>query len=272
MTTVISSPFQPVTEKGWQRGLGNLLQGEYSAWFKSSRWWKQLLMWFSIINVMMLIFIFASAQAARDGEDGPPILFMYGLFGGMFVAFGVMIIMQRVLVREKRSGTAAWVLSKPVTRTAFVVSRLAINSIGILLTSVIVPGVLLYVSLGPFSALGWLSPLGFAAGLLTVSLHTSYWIALVLMMGTLSDSSAVVMAVPMTLYFVFWLGTDMVPALIYVSPLLLTFSPAPDQMSALAMAFMSGEPIFSWLPLISTMVSCIIFVAVAIWRFNRQEF
>ena len=28
----------------------------------------------------------------------------------------------------------------------------------------------------------------------------------------------------------------------------------------------------SWLPLISTVVSCVIFIAVAIWRFNRQEF
>ena len=63
--------------------------------------------------------IIASSEAAKDGGDGPPVLFMYGIFGGMFVAFGVMIIMQRVLVGEKRSGTAAWVLSKPVTRTGF---------------------------------------------------------------------------------------------------------------------------------------------------------
>ncbi len=272
MNTNISGPFQLVAEKGWRRGLGNLLQGEYSAWFQSSKWWKHLLMWFAIINLMMLLMIFAAAQAAKDGNDGPPILLMYGLFGGMFVAFGVMIIMQRVLIREKRSGTAAWVLSKPVTRTAFVVSRLVVNSVGILLTSVIVPGVLLYITFGLFSDFGWLSPFGFAAGLLMVSLHTFYWIALVLMMGTLSESSGVAMGVPMTLFFVFWMGTEIVPALIYVSPLLLTFSPAPDQMNALVVSFMTGAPVFSWLPLISTLVSCVAFVAVAIWRFNRQEF
>ena len=130
-----SSQLQLVQEKGWRRGLNNLLRGEYSAWFKSSKWWKHLLLWFSIINVMMIFMIIASAEAVKEGEDGPPVLFMYGLFGGMFVAFGVMIIMQRVLVGEKRSGTAAWVLSKPVTRTAFVVSRLVVNSIAILFTS-----------------------------------------------------------------------------------------------------------------------------------------
>ncbi len=272
MSANASVQLQRVREKGWMRGLGNLLQGEYSAWFKSSRWWKHILMWFSIINVMMIFMMIASAKAAEDGEAGPPILLMYGIFGGMFVAFGVMIIMQRVLVGEKRSGTAAWVLTKPVTRTAFVVSRLVVNSIAILLTAVIVPGVILYISLGLFSSLGWLSPVGFAAALWMVSLHTFYWIALVLMIGTLFEKSSVVIAVPMTPFFIFWMGTDILPSLIYISPLLLTFSPAPDQMNALSASFMTGEPVFSWLPLISTAVFCVIFIAVAIRRFNRQEF
>jgi ABC-2 type transport system permease protein len=276
MSTNASVQFQIVREKGWRRGLGNLLQGEYSAWFKSSRWWKHLLLWFAIINVMMGIMIYATAEAAKDGSEGPPMLIMYGIFGGMSVAFGVMIIMQRVLVREKNSGTAAWVLSKPVTRTAFVVSRLVVNSIAILLTSVIVPGVILYITLGLLSDLGWLSPLGFTAALLMFSLHTFYWIALVLMMGTLSESSSAVIAVPMAILFIFWMGPEVLPFLIYVSiyasPLPLTFSPVPEQMNSLAGSFMTGEPVFSWLPLISTVVSCVIFIAVAIWRFNRQEF
>jgi ABC-2 type transport system permease protein len=216
--------------------------------------------------------IYATARAAKDGNAGPPLLFMYGLFGGMCVAFGVMIIMQRVIVGEKRAGTAAWVLSKPVTRTAFVVSRLLVNTIAILLTAVIVPGVILYITLGLFSDIGWLSPFGYIAALLIFSLHTFYWIALVLMLGTLSESSSVVIAVPMALFFAFWMGPGLIPGLVYISPLLLTFSPDPDHINSLAASFMTGEPVFSWLPLISTAVSCLIFIAVAIRRFNRQEF
>ncbi len=261
--------FQPVGEKGWRRGMSNLLQGEYSAWFKSSRWWKHLVMWFSIINVIMVV-IMVPAKTNPNAKDVPPALFLYGIFGGMFVAFGVMIIMQRVLVREKQSGTAAWVLSKPVTRTAFVVSRLLVNSVAILLTAVIVPGLVFYASLGVFSDLGWVSLPGFMAGLFMIALHTFYWIVLVLMMGTLVESSAAVMAVPMVLFFTFWMGTSVVPALIYISPLLLTFS--PGSMNSLFASFITGSPVFSWLPLISTIISCVVFVAVAIWRFNRQEF
>src|SRR5512134_1298302 len=272
MSANASGQFQLVEEKGWRRGLGNLLQGEYSAWFRSSRWWKHLLMWFAIINGMMGMMIYATARAAKDGNAGPPMFFMYGLFGGMFVAIGVMIIMQRVLVGEKHSGTAAWVLSKPVTRTAFVVSRLVVNSIAILLTSVIVPGMIFYLTLGLFSDFGWLSPFGFLAALLMISLHTFFWIALVLMMGTLFEFSGGVIAVPMALYFIFWMGTGMVPGLIYISPLLLTFSPEPEQMNALPISLITGKPVFSWLPMISTIVFCVIFIVVAIRRFNRQEF
>jgi ABC-2 type transport system permease protein len=272
MSANASVQFQYVEEKGWRRGLGNLLSGEYSAWFKSSRWWKHLTLWFLIVNVMMMTMIIATVKAAKDGNAGPPLLFMYGIFGGMFVALGVMVIMQQVLVGEKHSGTAAWVLSKPVTRTAFVVSRLAVNSISILLTSVIVPGVILYISLGLFSDLGWISPAGYIAGLAMVALHTFYWIALVLMLGTLSESASVVIAVPMSLFFAFWMLSGTIPGLIYISPLMLAFSPDPDHISALSSSFMTGEPVFSWIPLISTIVFCVVFIAAAIWRFNRQEF
>jgi ABC-2 type transport system permease protein len=252
--------------------MNNLLQGELSSWFRSSRWWKHLLLWLGIINVMMVIMAIATRKAAEEGNEGPPMLLMYGIFGGMFVAFGVMIIMQRVIVGEKRAGTAAWVLSKPVTRTAFVLSRLVINSLAIVLTSVVVPGLLVYVTFGALSDIGWLSPLGFLAGLLMVVLHTLFWLTLVLMMGTLFDSAAGVIAVPMALYFALWFGSGIIPGLEYASPLMLTFSPDPENMPSLAASLMLGQPVFSWLPLILTLVYCAVFVGVAIWRFSRQEF
>lgn len=264
--------FQTVKEKGWKRGLGNLLQGEYSAWFKSSRWWKQLILWILIVNGMMLIMIYANVDAAKEGSEGPPLMLMYGIFGGMFVAIGVMVIMQRVLVGEKNSGTAAWVLSKPVTRTSFVISRLVVNSIAILLTSIIVPGVILYVTFGLLTNFGWLSPAGFLASLAIFSIHTFYWIAMVLMLGTFFESSAAVIAIPIALFFTFWMGNDLLPKMIYVSPLLLTYSPNPVKMNSIAASILTGGPVLTWLPLIFTAIFGVAFVIVAVWRFNRQEF
>lgn len=161
-------------------------------------------MWFLIIN-MMMVFMIAAASDSPAGE-GPPVLKTYDILGGMFVAFGVMIIMQRVIIGEKQTGTAAWVLSKPITRTAFVVSRLVVNSIAIMLTAVIIPGIILYLTLGLFSNFGWLSPLGFTMAVLMIVLHTFFWTTLVLMLGTLTESSNRTIAVPMGLFFLFGWG------------------------------------------------------------------
>jgi ABC-type transport system involved in multi-copper enzyme maturation permease subunit len=76
----------------------------------------------------------------------------------------------------------------------------------------------------------------------------------------------------MALYFGLWFGSGVIPGLVYISPLLLTFSPDPEQMESLATSLMIGEPVFSLLPLIATVAYCIICLGVAIWRFNRQEF
>ncbi len=270
MTTYAGNEvFKMVAERGWRRGLGNLWQGEFSSWFKSSRWLKHLILWLVLVNGMMVIMAFASQEV--EGGGGPDFLFMYGIFGSMFVAFGVMVIMQRAIVGENREGTAAWVLSNPVTRTAFVVSRLVGNSLGILITSTIIPGVLVYITAGVLTPLGWLPPLGFAAGVLAYALHVFFWITLTLMMGTFFESTGGVIAVPIALYFGLWFAPGLMPFLYDVNPLVLTFA-EPEVMTAIGASLMLGEPVSTWLPAIVTAVLCVVFIAVAIMRFNRQEF
>ena len=217
---------------------------------------------------MMLFMAFA---AQEEGEGAPEFLFMYGIFGGMFVAFGVMIIMHRAIVGEKREGTAAWVLSKPVTRSAFVLSRWLGNALGILVTSTLIPGLLVYITAGFLTPLGWLPPLGFLAGVLMFGLHVLFWLTLTLMLGTFFESTAGVMAVPIGLYFALWFLPGLVPALLEVNPLVLTFS-EPDVMQPIGASLMSGMPVATWTPVITTGILCVVFIAVSIWRFNRQEF
>ena len=106
MSANASVQLQRVNEKGWRRGLGNLLQGEYSAWFRSSRWWKQLTMWIVIINGMMGMMIYATFDAARSGQEGPPILFMYSLFGGMFAGYGTTRLRVNLNFTNDRNGNS----------------------------------------------------------------------------------------------------------------------------------------------------------------------
>jgi ABC-type transport system involved in multi-copper enzyme maturation permease subunit len=258
--------FQMVEERGWRRGFGNLLHGELSSWFKSSRWWKHIIMWLVIVNMFMVIFVFVSAT-----DENMDVLMMYGIFGGMFVAVGTMIIVQGTFVSEKRAGTAAWVLSKPVTRTAFVVSRLVGNAIGVLVTAVLVPGVLVYLTLGILSDLGWLPPLSFLAGMASIALSTLFWLTLTLLAGTFLESTGGVIAVPIVTFFAAWLVPSLLPFLMYVSPVILFVGPG-DEYPGVSLSLFNGQAPFSWIPVITTAVLSLVFIAVAVWRFDRQEF
>jgi len=277
MNTIKSSQFQLIEEKGWKRGLGNLLSGELSSWFKTRRWLKHILTWLLIINLILFFTVIgldvAAEEAAAAGEPLPEVdtPMLYGVFGGMFVAFGVMVSMQGVIVGEKQEGTAAWTLSKPVTRTAFVVSRLIGNAVGILLTAVMVPGAVAYLTMGLLTPLGWLPPLDYIAGMAVIALSAFFWLTLTLMIGTFFEKSGGVIAIPMGLYFAMWMLPSVLTPLMYITPVILTIGPEGD-FKGVSTALMLGESPFSWIPVISAVIFSAIFVNVAIRRFNSQEF
>jgi ABC-2 type transport system permease protein len=246
------------------------MKGQFSGWFQSSRWWRHALIWLATIN-LILFFATLGMSGEAENEAGDSPLILYSIFGGIFVAIGVMIIMQGVIVGEKRSGTAAWVLSKPVTRTSFVVSRLIGSTLGILLTAVLLPGLIAYITLGVVGTEGWPAPLNFLAGVAMLAASMFFWLTLTLMSGTFFESVGGVIAVPMVVFFGMWFIPSVITPLIYVSPVLLAVGPG-DEYRALATSLMNGEAPFSWIPLIASILLSVVFIAVAIWRFNRQEF
>ena len=53
---------------------------------------------------------------------------------------GVIILAQDEIIQEKQSGTAAWIISKPAARSAFILTKLLSNLIGALVFIVALPG------------------------------------------------------------------------------------------------------------------------------------
>jgi hypothetical protein len=98
-----------------------------------------------------------------------------------------------------------------------------------------------------------------------------FWLTLTLMSGTFFESVGGVIAVPMVAFFALWLLPSVITPLMHVSPVMLS-TPPGEEYPALATSLMNGEAPFSWIPLIASILFSVVFIAMAIWRFNRQEF
>jgi ABC-2 type transport system permease protein len=155
-----NSAFQMVQPRGWRGGLSNLMRAGFGRWYHTRLWLWQALLWTAVIDGMLAGILFSGAGPGF--EDG---VMLFTIFTGLFPSIAVVIIMQDAIVGEREGGTAAWVLSKPVTRSAFVLSKLFPNLVGVFVSMLLIPGIvgyaLLSVSRGaPLDPLGFLAALG----------------------------------------------------------------------------------------------------------------
>jgi DNA-binding CsgD family transcriptional regulator len=114
MSTEPNSLFQMVHERGWRRGLGKLLRGEFARWRKSRTVWLHILIALLIVNLILFCTttgLSKATGAAATASKSPPgagTVMLYGVFVGMLVAFGAMIVVRGAIVGARRPGTAAW--------------------------------------------------------------------------------------------------------------------------------------------------------------------
>jgi ABC-2 type transport system permease protein len=259
-----NSAFELVSERGWRRGLGNLLDNEFGRWWKTREWWVQALIWVGVIGFMLSAVVFG----AKESIDN--IVMIYCIFASLFPAVAVVILMQDAVVGEKQNGTAAWVLSKPASRQAFILSKLAANSVGVLVTMVLLPGIVAYILMwvGTGSPL---APLAFLVGLVVIWLFQLFFLAFTLMLGTLFSNRGPVIGLSLALLFFQQYLVGWFPPLKYLLPWTLVV-PLNNQTYAMVPNLLLGQPVSSFLPLFFIVAEIVIFVLVALWRFEKEEF
>jgi ABC-2 type transport system permease protein len=182
---------------------------------------------------------------------------------------GVVIVMQNAIIDEKQTGTGAWILSKPVARSSFILAKLVANAGALILLAVVVQWALAYLQIS--LALGSAQPiLPYLLGMSMIALNLLFWLTLTLMLGTLFSNRGVLVAIPLGILFLMLYVTSRVPGLLDYTPLAFIMD-MPQQRSLVQLA-MAGQPLQTILPIIMTVVWSVIFVVVAIWRFGREEF
>ena len=275
----------PTKDRSWFYGFGNMLYKENHQWWGTRSWLIQSLIWMTLINGMLLYIILqitnssAFQQVRQTGSEAEIAvekaavanegLVIYFVFAGLLAAGGVAVKAQDALIGEKRSGTAAWVLSKPISRNAFLLAKLVADVIGILMTMVIVQGVIAYLTLKATANVSLPLPNCLAAMGLVV-LMLLYFLSLTYMLGAVSNSRALTIGLPLLLVFFGSNIGNMVPFLAKTMPWNLVMELRRNP--ALAVSLIKGQPLTTVTPIVCTAVMTVLFLLVAFWRFQRDEY
>jgi ABC-2 type transport system permease protein len=253
---------------GWHAGFENLLRNECRLWWGTRRWLWQSLIWLIVINGIMALATWGAPKGPNPtGVTSDPraeaaralVLAM-----GVFAPIGVLIMAQSAIVGEKQSGTAAWILSKPVARNAVILAKLVAYIAGIFATIVILQGAIAYTQL-VFALDNPPSTGEFVASLGLLSLNLLFYLCLTLMLGAIVDSRGPVIGIAIAILLFQELFADNAGLLVLGMPVALS--------KKLAQPLLTGQPTLSAIvPVVATTLWSLLCIGVAIWRFNREDF
>ncbi len=249
-----------IQDHGWLNGFSPLLHKENHGWLGTWSWLLNIIIWIAIIDGMLTFVAFEDKQTA---------LGIYFIFASIVPACAVIIFGHETLIDERKLGTAAWVLSKPVSRAAFLLSKLCANALNMLVTMVLVQGIAAYFIYKVASGI-WLSIPGFLAGIGLVYLFLIFYQSLILMLSTLFHSRSPVIGIPLVLISCSYLSA-LLPWLGEVMPSSLILNVGSKQPS-LAEALVLGQPLPTVAPILSTVLLVFLFISIALLRFEREEF
>lgn len=260
-----NSMLRALNSTGWTSGLVNMLDNELGLWWRTRRWWVQAVIWVAMVGFFLSVVTFT-----EKGPDFKAAAIMYGLFGGLPPIIGTIILMQDTLVGEKKDGTAAWILSKPVARSAFVLSKLVAYSISELITMVLLPGFVAY-GLLSYSIKAPLDVWRFLAVLGILFLNVMFYLTLTLMLGSLSNSRGLVIGIPLAVAFIQQYLIGFLPPIRYFIPWTLIV-PVNSRTDSMVSSLILGRPIDSYAVLLGVSLDCIIFALISVLRFRKEEF
>jgi ABC-type transport system involved in multi-copper enzyme maturation permease subunit len=207
-----------------------------------------------------------SAQAPQSlGMDlaafALQLVFQIGLLA---LGIGAIVLVQDAIISERQLGVTEWLLSKPVSRPAYFLSKLLANGLGVLVMLVGLQGALGYglVSLvggQPFAVSSYL------VGIAGLAVHTLFYLALTLLLGVLTCDRMKLLGISLGSL----LGGMLITRFMGVFGLLTPWS-LGDTLPYAVMGTVLPVPI--WATIGVTAVLAVTFVAVAIFKFQRLEF
>lgn len=257
-------------ENGWTCGLRNMVKKENSIWLRKGKWFVHSIIWSIAITgtVTFIMYLITTLPAAvkpeiinNYGMGAAALQFFFNIAGFVSV-LAVIILTNDMIISERESGTAEWVLSKPLSRKAFVVSKLIAAVIWIPSIIVILQGFLLIIVAHLFG--GTVDIIPFIKGLSLIWLICFFYISMVLFLGTVLTSRGAVFGIS---FFFFLLGS-IAPLLFPKSYYIMPWKLADIAFSVSLSMSWSAKAV---LPVIITVLWSLLLIAGSLWRIERIE-
>jgi ABC-2 type transport system permease protein len=260
----VGAALQPAAGRGAWLGFGNLARNEAAQWTRTRNAWVQPLVWFAVMVAPLslpLVFMreMVAAEAGSVFEAAVQMPFQLGILA---LPIGAIIWLHGAILGERETGTAAWVLSKPASRTSFVLAKFAVHTLALTVVALLLPAAATYVALS-LEAGAALPLRAYAAAFALLGLNLPFYAALTLMLSAVARSRGVVLAVGLVLVFGVEAALAVAPWLAHTGPWLL---------GRMAIVLASGGPLATPWPLLSIPLWIVAFLALAVWRVRREEF
>jgi len=252
----LQDDLRPVRTPGWRRGFLPLLRKELGEWWGTRSWLIHTLISLSLISGVVAIVM------TSDPSEDPRVVFL--LLGMMTSALAVVVTVQDAIVGEIQRGTAAWVLSKPVSRTSFFLAKLAGYGIGFLSLWMLLPWAVFNVE-SRLIAGGVPEAWRLIGAMALWVVHLTFYLTLVLAVGTFFRSRAPVAAIGVGVVLSGQFFGDMIPlSITSLTPWVL-----PDMATAVALG--RAVPVSISAAVFANLTLAAALTGVALWRLAREE-
>jgi ABC-2 type transport system permease protein len=252
-----------IKERGPLGGFGNMLRKELGQWWGTRTWWVQILIWVLILNGISTIVAMTDSMAPNALLAEVVQTFL--ALGIAAIGMGTVITVQGAVVGEKQLGTAAWVMSKPASRAAFILAKTLAYASGYWVTAIIIPAIIFIIVTRQLIPVP-LAMTPFLAGLALMALGQLFYLTLTLMLGTFFNSRGPVAGVGIA----FIMTGLMLDSFIPFQVLIVTPWPLADIAGGLTLG--TDLPSVWPVPIVATSIWIVVMTALALWRFGREEF
>jgi len=246
----------------WYAGMKNLVRRELFHERTRMYWTQQMIIWALITNGMVALILTLPGDLV--GVMMPVYTFSLVIFYNMLsflIILFIPILLQGVVIDEKVTGIAAWILSKPVSKKAYLISKMITSILPIILVSVVINGAIGY---GVFVVFGYTpNAVGFAMNLGLTGVVVAYFASLTIMVGTITTSRGKVLAAAIGLGVGANILANFFPLIMFIVPYALPL---------LGLGLITGDAVMGIdLILISACVQIALFTTIALFVFERTE-